>query len=90
MEKTVLLACGHTITLAGSLKMKDFRRLGEAEKAGDLTESYTYLAQLIKAWDWPGLDPRDPASYDELEIGEYRQVLEAISEYLLAEATGKN
>ena len=87
---TVLLKCGHTITIEGSLKMGDFRRWVAAEKEGDLEAVYKYLAKIVKTWDWEGLDPKQPASYDELELGEYRQVVQAVSEWLMAEAASKN
>lgn len=87
---TKKLPCGHTITVGGGLKMKDFRRWVEAEKQGELGQVYPYLAKVVVAWDWTELDPSRAESYDELEIAEYRQVVQAVSEWLTAEATAKN
>lgn len=87
---TKKLACGHSITLAGRIIMKDFRAWVKADKEGDFEASYGYLAQVIEAWDWDGLDPDAPASYDELELREYRQINEAVSEWVQAEAASKN
>ena len=87
---TKKLACGHSITLSGSLRMKEFRAWVKADKEGDFEASYGYLARVIEAWDWEGLAPGDPASYDELELREYRQINEAVSEWVQAEAASKN
>ena len=84
------LPCGHSITIAGSLKMGEFRRWVAAEKEGDLEAVYPYLAKVVTAWDWADLDPKAPESYDELLLSEYRQVVQAVSEYLMAEAASKN
>lgn len=84
------LLCGHKITISGRLKMGEFRRWTEAETQGDLATCYEYLARLIEAWDWEELDPRNTASYDELEMREYRQINEAVAEYLRAEGLAKN
>lgn len=87
---TVLLKCGHAITIEGSLKMGDFRRWMAAEKEGDLAGIYKFLAKLVKTWDWPGLDPQNPDSYDELDMHEYQQINKAILAYITDEAASKN
>ena len=51
---------------------------------------YPSFARLVKAWDFPGLDPQQPESYDVLEITEFRQVSEAIGEHLRGEMEAKN
>ena len=89
-ETTKLLRCGRTITLSGGLKMKHFRELLRAEAVQDLEAMYPFFARLVKAWDFPGLDPQQPESYDELEITEFRQVSEAIGEHLRGEMEAKN
>lgn len=87
---TKKLACGHSLTLSGSVKMKEFRVWAKAEQEGDFEAAYRYLTRVVEAWDWDGLDPHDPASYDELEMNEYRQLNQAVSDWLRAEAASKN
>jgi hypothetical protein len=90
MAQKVPLACGHTITVDGSLKMKDFRGWVAAEERGDIEAVYGYLVKMVKSWDWEGLDPSMPESYDELEMREYRQVVQAVSDYIRGDITAKN
>ena len=92
---TKKLPCGKGITISGSLKMKDFRKWVKAEQAGDLDVAYTYLARVVESWDMvdekgKALDPKKPASFDELELVEYQQVNQAVSEWLRAEVESKN
>ena len=84
------LACGKSITVSGSLKMKDFRKWVKAEQEGDLDVAYTHLSKVIVKWDFDGLDPKNPESFDELELVEYQQVNQAVSEWLRAEVESKN
>lgn len=90
MVNAVPLACGHNVTINGTLKMREFRGWVQAEKDGDLLAVYEYLARMISAWDWEGLDPSNPESYDELEVAEYKQVAEAVSEHVLNVLRAKN
>ena len=90
MAQEVPLRCGHKITVEGSLKMRDYRAWVAAESKNDLLIVYGYLAKLVRSWDFEGLDPSDPESYDELEMPEYTQVVIAVSEYLLGAMTSKN
>ena len=85
------LANGYSVTMQQpeGFKMRDFRLWAEAESRGDLATCYEYLAKVIVDWDWP-LDPVDPNSYDELTVQEYRQINQAVSSYMQAEATAKN
>ena len=90
MANKVPLPCGHTITIDGTLKMREFRGWIQAEKAADFEQLYGYLARLISAWDWEGLDPHVPESYDELDIAEYKQITEAVSNHVLSAISAKN
>jgi hypothetical protein len=83
------LGCGKSVTLGGALKMGDFRRWVKAEQEGDFETSYKYLSRIVQEWDWE-LDPAKVASYDELTMAEYRQLNEAVSAWLMAEAAAKN
>lgn len=89
-QKQIKLDCGHEITVAGSLKMKDFRRWIKAEQEQEFLPIYEFLAKLVVAWDWPDLNPRDPASYDELDLPEYKQVAAAASDWLKQGVDAKN
>lgn len=87
---TKKLPCGKSITVSGSLKMKDFRQWVKAEQDGELEKVYVHLAKVIEEWDFDDLDPKKPASFDELELAEYQQVNMAVSEWLRAEVEAKN
>lgn len=84
------LPCGHIVTIEGGLKMGEFRRWMTAEKEAKYELVYPYLAKLVKVWDWPDLDPKDPDSYDQLDMDEYRQVVEAVSQHIVAATASKN
>ena len=84
----VTLKNGKKVTFSGSLKMKEFRTWLQMEQSGNVGASYEYLAKLISEWDY-SLDPSDPASYDELTIPEYRELVEAAAKYLMS-SSGPN
>jgi hypothetical protein len=86
---TKALPSGNSITLAGKIKMKGFRAWVKAEADGDFDAVYSYLADIIKAWDFDG-DPKDPAAYDELDLREYQEINLAVAEWLQAEVASKN
>jgi len=51
---------------------------------------YEVLAQVVKEWDVPDLDPSDPASYDELDVEDYLGVVIAVGEWMSQRPTAKN
>ena len=90
MAQEVPLPCGHKISIEGTLKMRELRAWAAAEDRGDWLACYGYLTRFVKAWDWEGLDPSQPESYDELEMMEYKEINQAISDYIRGEAARKN
>jgi hypothetical protein len=90
MERvTKRLPCGKSVTFAGDLKMKEFRKWVRAEQAGDFDTVFACLARIVDGWDWD-LDPKDPSSYDELGIHEYQQLSQAAAEWLTSAIQAKN
>lgn len=85
---------GGTVWLSGALRMKEFRKLANSESASDFEAIYPLLSRLVDHWDLVGedgqpLDPKDPASFDELEVAQYKAITAAMGEYL-AESLEKN
>lgn len=84
---------GGTVWLSGSLRMKDFRRLADSETASDFEAIYPLLSRLVEKWDLvdengKALDPKDPASFDELTVSQYKAITEAMGEFIAASLEG--
>jgi hypothetical protein len=82
-----VLPGGVEVTFAGSLRMREFRAMSAADGAGDYQAVYPFLAKIVKAWtlkaeDGTPLDPAAPASYDELDLDQYKAIVIASVRFL--------
>lgn len=88
-KQEVTLPSGATVTLSGSLTMKEFRNWGKAEKDDDFAIRYPYVTKLVEGWSLP-LDPKDPESLDELPVSDFMALYKAVGEYVKDEVRGKD
>ena len=86
---TKSLACGHTVTICGRVRMRDIRKWTDAENSGDWLTCYKYLAAIVVEWTFAS-DPTDPDVYDDLWPHEMRQVNAAVSQHITAQTASKN
>ena len=80
---------GQTITLSGSLLMKDLRIWSKAEREGDLETCYKYLKRIIVDWSFP-ISLKQELCFDELGIADYRDVNAAVNEWIKETSRRKN
>lgn len=59
------------------VKMKDFRAYWQAVARSDWAGQDKFFSLVVKSWPY-NLDPLDPDSFQELELGEYVSVQAAI------------
>lgn len=60
------------------MPMEDMANWVDAERAGQVRETWVYMAQAVAAWSWE-MDPKDPASFGRLSLREYRAVSGAVT-----------
>lgn len=73
-----------------NLKMKELRAWMDAERSADLQAQYAFIAPCIESWTLNELDPSDPDSLDELEMGDYFTISRAISGIIRRTQAEKN
>ena len=73
---------GWDISLAG-WKRKDQKGFVDAAAKTDSGEDHDavipFFVRAINKWPFPGLDPKKPSDYDELEIEQWDEVVQQIS-----------
>lgn len=89
LKRLVTLPSGATVTLSGSLTMKEFRNWGKAEKDEDFAIRYPYVIKLVESWSLP-TDPSDPESLDDLAVSDFMALYKAVGEYVKADVQGKD
>ena len=89
---------GHRLEVEGSLKMREYLEWVRADSTGNSLLCFTFLAKLIKAWDYTtekdgqvvALDPKDLTAYGELDVMDYKVVAKAVSDWLKRDPDEKN
>lgn len=73
------------------LKQKDkrafMRAITEVTDNQDESTLYPHLAKIVKRWPYD-YDPGEPASYDELYMSEFQEVLKRVLEMFQGAVTG--
>ena len=82
-SKTVEVPGIGSVTLDGAqdLTMDDFADWVDAEREARLRDAWPFLARLVTKWDLPH-DPKEPASYGKITLGQYRSLSKTITDYL--------
>lgn len=82
-SKTVEVEGIGSVTLDGvhDLTMDDFADWVDAEREARLRDARPFLARLVVKWDLVH-DPREPASYGKITLGQYRALSKAVTDYL--------
>lgn len=91
MSSILLPVSGAQVELAdhAPLKMRELREWGQAEAAGNFEIVYPYVARLITSWTLD-LDPKDPASLDDLDMRDFGRLNREISALIQRTASEKN
>ena len=79
--------------LAGRRVMPIMARFQKGEGEGVRVEEVVAMADdllpvIVAAWSWPG-DPAQLASYDDIDLADYNDLLTAMGEYVAAKTAGK-
>ncbi len=87
----ITLPSGATVTLKLDvpLKMKEFRQWIAAERDGDFDAVYPFMTRFIADWSLD-LPTDDPESFDELDLGDYIALTEAIGDVIQRKRQRKN
>lgn len=88
---TITLPSGATVEIdtTARLKMREFRQWIADETAGNYDASYGYLSRFVKSWSFK-LSPKEVASYDELDVPDFRALNRYVTQLVTDPDAEKN